>query len=349
MPHNSPRVPGGVPDIPGPGAYPSTRTSTERATGEGPTLAWPRARCRSVPTTCHRPDLSATDADADRAGSNGRRATVFDGGRPSASVKRAIPKIRDPVISRRFRLGPVALSPWATGPSMASARRRSDSHRRAKEASTSLRSTRSSLALQWVARPGQLCDGDGPRRAQRWCVATQLATLHDAPEAGELPVHDRGASRKGDMPGPGNYKPVVAIGPQVRSDRSTAAQWGFGTCERHNPQLQPKKTQYIGREYEKGLYGVNSPGRRNTACRTQPTASRLSLPMASRRSRAFDVCIRTNMISMTIIRAARGCGAARGRKQTEAYRPTGQWPRRVVSSCPLSVVYIWSVRASRLE
>eukprot|EP00326_Haptolina_ericina_P007896 CAMPEP_0181205778 /NCGR_PEP_ID=MMETSP1096-20121128/20661_1 /TAXON_ID=156174 ORGANISM="Chrysochromulina ericina, Strain CCMP281" /NCGR_SAMPLE_ID=MMETSP1096 /ASSEMBLY_ACC=CAM_ASM_000453 /LENGTH=302 /DNA_ID=CAMNT_0023296589 /DNA_START=25 /DNA_END=933 /DNA_ORIENTATION=- len=65
---------------------------------------------------------------------------------------------------------------------------------------------------------------------------------------------------KGGQPGPGTYNALGAFGNQQHSARATAASFGFGTSERHRPELQPKKTMYVGKDFERQNLGVNSPG-----------------------------------------------------------------------------------------
>ena len=48
--------------------------------------------------------------------------------------------------------------------------------------------------------------------------------------------------------------------PQVHSARNTAAQFSFGTSERHRPELRPKKTMYTGKDFERQNWGIHSPG-----------------------------------------------------------------------------------------
>jgi len=63
-----------------------------------------------------------------------------------------------------------------------------------------------------------------------------------------------------DQPGPGKYNSSMAFGQQVQSARNSAASYGFGTSERHRPELHPKKTAYIGKDYERQNWGIHSPG-----------------------------------------------------------------------------------------
>ena len=46
----------------------------------------------------------------------------------------------------------------------------------------------------------------------------------------------------------------------MSSARNTGANYSFGTSERHRPETHPKKTMYIGKDFEKALYGTISPG-----------------------------------------------------------------------------------------
>ena len=63
-----------------------------------------------------------------------------------------------------------------------------------------------------------------------------------------------------DQPGPATYNQATAFGQQVSSARNTGANYSFGTSERHRPETHPKKTVYIGKDFEKALYGTISPG-----------------------------------------------------------------------------------------
>ena len=58
-----------------------------------------------------------------------------------------------------------------------------------------------------------------------------------------------------DQPGPGQYNGAVAFGQQVHSARGTAASFSFGTSERHRPELNPKKTSYAGKDFERQNWG----------------------------------------------------------------------------------------------
>ena len=46
----------------------------------------------------------------------------------------------------------------------------------------------------------------------------------------------------------------------MHSARNTAAQFSFGTSERHRPELRPKKTMYTGKDFERQNWGIHSPG-----------------------------------------------------------------------------------------
>lgn len=63
-----------------------------------------------------------------------------------------------------------------------------------------------------------------------------------------------------DQPGPGTYTASAAFGQQVHSARGTAASFSFGTSVRYRPELHPKKTMYIGKDYERQNWGIHSPG-----------------------------------------------------------------------------------------
>ena len=63
-----------------------------------------------------------------------------------------------------------------------------------------------------------------------------------------------------DQPGPGTYSSSMAFGAQVHSARNSAASFSFGTSARHRPEIHPKKTQYIGKDYERQNWGIHSPG-----------------------------------------------------------------------------------------
>ena len=63
-----------------------------------------------------------------------------------------------------------------------------------------------------------------------------------------------------DQPGPGKYNSATAFGMQVSSARGTAACFSFGTSERHRPEIHPKKTTYIGKDFERQNWGIHSPG-----------------------------------------------------------------------------------------
>ena len=60
-----------------------------------------------------------------------------------------------------------------------------------------------------------------------------------------------------EQPGPGKYNSSAAFGQQVHSARNSAASYGFGTSERHRPELHPKKTAYIGKDYERQNWGAS--------------------------------------------------------------------------------------------
>ena len=47
---------------------------------------------------------------------------------------------------------------------------------------------------------------------------------------------------------------------QVHSARGSAACFSFGTSARHRPETHPKKTVYIGKDFERQNWGIHSPG-----------------------------------------------------------------------------------------
>lgn len=63
-----------------------------------------------------------------------------------------------------------------------------------------------------------------------------------------------------DQPGPGTYNQAMSIGNQVHSARASASSFSFGTSVRHRPELHPKKTVYIGKDFERQNWGIHSPG-----------------------------------------------------------------------------------------
>ena len=79
-----------------------------------------------------------------------------------------------------------------------------------------------------------------------------------------------------DLPAPGSYKADPAIGVQVRSARNSAAQYSFTQAGRHRPELQPKKTQYIGKDYEKMNWGIHSPGPQVYSTANAPTSYKVT-------------------------------------------------------------------------
>jgi len=77
---------------------------------------------------------------------------------------------------------------------------------------------------------------------------------------GYQPSGTAAGSASVDQPGPGTYNASMAFGSQVHSARNSAASFSFGTSVRHRPELQPKKTMYIGKAYERQNWGIHSPG-----------------------------------------------------------------------------------------
>jgi hypothetical protein len=78
--------------------------------------------------------------------------------------------------------------------------------------------------------------------------------------AGYQPSGNNASSTAVDQPGPGTYNSAMSFGQQVHSARNSAASFSFGTSVRTRPELQPKKTQYIGKDYERQNWGIHSPG-----------------------------------------------------------------------------------------
>eukprot|EP00900_Chrysochromulina_parva_P027697 jgi/Chrpa1/9561/Chrysochromulina_OHIO_Genome00016708-RA len=68
------------------------------------------------------------------------------------------------------------------------------------------------------------------------------------------------AAAERDRPGPGKYNQPPAFGNQVASTRNSSANYSFGTSERHNPATNPNRVPYIGKDFDKVYFGVNSPG-----------------------------------------------------------------------------------------
>lgn len=56
-------------------------------------------------------------------------------------------------------------------------------------------------------------------------------------------------------PGPGAYHTGGSFGAQTSSVRTSSASFGFGKVERHRPELQPKKTVYMGKDFERESWG----------------------------------------------------------------------------------------------
>ena len=91
---------------------------------------------------------------------------------------------------------------------------------------------------------GTVLVGTGYTNYPRYTMRSQLASNESAQK------------RAATTPGPGVYEQSVAFGSQTLSARSTAASFGFGTSRRSRPELEPKKTMYIGKEYERQNIGV---------------------------------------------------------------------------------------------
>ena len=65
----------------------------------------------------------------------------------------------------------------------------------------------------------------------------------------------RANGKQTDQPGPGKYNTSMSLGTQVSSNRTSVPSFSFGTMERHHPEIDPKKTVYIGKDYEKQSWG----------------------------------------------------------------------------------------------
>jgi hypothetical protein len=85
-----------------------------------------------------------------------------------------------------------------------------------------------------------------------------------------------------DQPAPGQYNSSLAFGQQVHSARATSASFSFGTSERQRPEVQPKKTLYTGKGFERQNYGVDAPPSQSypgfATLVTMPIAQLLRLP-----------------------------------------------------------------------
>jgi len=95
---------------------------------------------------------------------------------------------------------------------------------------------------------GQSMVGSGAPNSPRYSMRPRLAGRGNGTDAGI------------DQPGPGTYVQSPSFGAQVNSARASASSFSFGTSTRTRPELQPKKTQYIGKDYERQNWGINSPG-----------------------------------------------------------------------------------------
>ena len=57
-----------------------------------------------------------------------------------------------------------------------------------------------------------------------------------------------------------SYDESAAFGQQVRSQMKSAGSYSFGFSERHDAQTNYKKTMYMGKDFDRGNFGVHSPG-----------------------------------------------------------------------------------------
>jgi len=99
---------------------------------------------------------------------------------------------------------------------------------------------------------GVVLSGAGGLNSPRYTMRPRLVSYQ--------PSGTNSTSAGVDQPGPGKYNSSMAFGSQVHSARNTAAQFSFGTSVRHRPEEKPKKTQYIGKDYERQNWGIHSPG-----------------------------------------------------------------------------------------
>ena len=108
------------------------------------------------------------------------------------------------------------------------------------------------LAYSLEGGLGVASTGSGAPNSPRYTMRPRLV--------GYQPSGTSATSAGVDQPGPGTYNQAAAIGQQVNSSRTSAAAFSFGTSERHRPELRPKKTMYIGKDYERQNWGIHSPG-----------------------------------------------------------------------------------------
>jgi len=99
---------------------------------------------------------------------------------------------------------------------------------------------------------GIVLAGTGDPNSPRYSMRPRLV--------GYQPSGTAASSAGVDQPGPGSYNASMAFGQQVHSARNSSASFSFGTSERHRPELRPKKTMYIGKDYERQNWGIHSPG-----------------------------------------------------------------------------------------
>lgn len=271
MPPTSPRVPGGVPDIPGPGTY--NHVSDQYGSGYlGDAPSFSMGARKAVP----RPDdaspgpvYSPMMLTPNAAGKIGD-APQFSFG----SSKRFVGgDTGDPGPGRyaqnTTRKGSSLLGDAPKYGFGTSAQRvQKDNRYISKEHSNKSNYGAGSpgpMAYKLQEGLGQVQTGTCQPNSPRYTMRPRLV--------GHNPVGGGGA-RSIDLPAPGAYKADEAIGPQVHSARSTAASFSFTQSGRHRPELAPKKTQYIGKDYERQNLGIHSPGPQQYSTSHTPTAYR---------------------------------------------------------------------------
>ena len=90
---------------------------------------------------------------------------------------------------------------------------------------------------------GTTASGTGGPNSPRYTMRPRLM--------GYQPSGTAATSASIDQPGPGTYNASMSFGAQVHSARNSAACFSFGTSVRNRPELHPKKTMYIGKDYER--------------------------------------------------------------------------------------------------
>lgn len=134
------------------------------------------------------------------------------------------------------------------------------------------------LAYTFMDGVGQTLVGTGAPNSPRYTMRPRLV--------GYQPSGTAASSAGVDQPGPGTYNASMAFGQQVASARTTAAQFSFGTSARHRPELSPKKTMYIGKDYERQNWGIHSPG--PSQYNTKPTVGHHQAVPQYKTSSAFS-------------------------------------------------------------